>query len=588
MMSSDPSSMTVDELKTELRALGLPVSGRKADLVVRLEASHQGLDAAQEVEDAHEDIKAHLEPEPRAEEQGASFEAILRRLSDVLPVDPAVALGIVGLLLVAGAVSAVISVTSMRSVDYDLITFEPEQARAHAEALVALGHPEWEGRLSGTGEEGAAADLVIGNLTSWGYLAQRHEFDVPMFAVESEPSLSVCEPPLGIGVVLTCSTGAGATITPYEHRTEFVIQGYSGRQSINYGEDVEVIDLGNGSESAPWIQAADGVGVVTGGGGVGSNTDLYIRATTNGLRALITVNTNQNCDQIRPGDCVPIFKTIDVEAVKAANSGLMPESTAFLQVSNLTGMDLLDRIEAGGRLALDVQVDNAGERVVRTPCGEMEGSGDEVIIIGAHHDTVYHAQGAVDDTSGTATVLELAYQFSLLEQELGRPEVSIRFCTWGGEEEGLWGSSAYVNRFGDELATDLRLYVNFDMNHVDADTSRGNDLSFWTNSEADHTASLEIWDSMVAEDSTLEQRYDVRFGLYPGAEGATNALAANSDHAPFAYELPSGVMGAVAGVYGSGSVEYHTYADTMDRFNEDSLEVSAVLYGTLIRSIAWP
>ena len=588
MMSSDPSSMTVDELKTELRALGLPVSGRKADLVVRLEASHQGQDASQEVEDAHEDIKAHLEPEPRAEAQGASFEAILRRLSDVLPVDPAVALGIVGLLLVAGAVSAVISVTSMRSVDYDLITFEPEQARAHAEALVALGHPEWEGRLSGTGEEGAAAALVIGNLTSWGYLAQRHEFDVPMFAVESEPSLSVCEPPLGIGVVLTCSTGAGATITPYEHRTEFVIQGYSGRQSINYGEDVEVIDLGNGSESAPWIQAADGVGVVTGGGGVGSNTDLYIRATTNGLRALITVNTNQNCDQIRPGDCVPIFKTIDVEAVKAANSGLMPESTAFLQVSNLTGMDLLDRIEAGGRLALDVQVDNAGERVVRTPCGEMEGSGDEVIIIGAHHDTVYHAQGAVDDTSGTATVLELAYQFSLLEQELGRPEVSIRFCTWGGEEEGLWGSSAYVNRFGDELATDLRLYVNFDMNHVDADTSRGNDLSFWTNSEADHTASLEIWDSMVAEDSTLEQRYDVRFGLYPGPEGASNALAANSDHAPFAYELPSGVMGAVAGVYGSGSVEYHTYADTMDRFNEDSLEVSAVLYGTLIRSIAWP
>ena len=243
--------MTVDELKTELRALGLPVSGRKADLVVRLEASHQGLEASQEVEDAHEDIKAHLEPEPRAEEQGASFEAILRRLSDVLPVDPAVALGIVGLLLVAGAVSAVISVTSMRSVDYDLITFEPEQARAHAEALVALGHPEWEGRLSGTGEEGAAADLVIGNLTSWGCPAQRHEFDVPMFAVESEPSLSVCEPPLEIGVVLTCSTGAGVTITPYEHRTEFVIQGYSGRQSINYGEDVEVIDLGNGSESAP-------------------------------------------------------------------------------------------------------------------------------------------------------------------------------------------------------------------------------------------------------------------------------------------------------------------------------------------------
>ena len=82
--------------------------------------------------------------------------------------------------------------------------------------------------------------------------------------------------------------------------------------------------------------------------------------------------------------------------------------------------------------------------------------------------------------------------------------------------------------------------------------------------------------------------YDVRFGLYPESRRGVQRPTCQLRSRPFAYELPSGVMGAVAGVYGSGSVEYHTYVDTMDRFNEDSLEVSAVLYGTLIRSIAWP
>ena len=61
-----------------------------------------------------------------------------------------------------------------------------------------------------------------------------------------------------------------------------------------------------------------------------------------------------------------------------------------------------------------------------------------MIIIGAHHDTVYMSQGAVDDSSGTATVLEMARQFGFIESQLGTPKHTIYFCTWGGEEEGLF------------------------------------------------------------------------------------------------------------------------------------------------------
>ena len=54
------------------------------------------------------------------------------------------------------------------------------------------------------------------------------------------------------------------------------------------------------------------------------------------------------------------------------------------------------------------------------------------------------------------------------------------------------------------------------------------------------------------------------------------------------YDLPDGVTGNALVCYGSGSWEYHTYADTMDRFNEESLGVSVIAYGTYIRHLGWP
>ena len=66
----------------------------------------------------------------------------------------------------------------------------------------------------------------------------------------------------------------------------------------------------------------------------------------------------------------------------------------------------------------------------------------------------------------------------------------------------------------------------------------------------------------------------------------------NSDHAPFVYEIdPQGADGKDYGravvCYGSGSAEYHTYLDGMDRFNEESLAVSGIIYGSLVRYLAW-
>ena len=61
----------------------------------------------------------------------------------------------------------------------------------------------------------------------------------------------------------------------------------------------------------------------------------------------------------------------------------------------------------------------------------------------------------------------------------------------------------------------------------------------------------------------------------------------NSDHGPFVFDLPDNTRGRVGVCYGSGSWEYHTYLDRMDRFNEESLTVSAVIYGSYLKYLAW-
>ena len=114
-----------------------------------------------------------------------------------------------------------------------------------------------------------------------------------------------------------------------------------------------------------------------------------------------------------------------------ANSGSILENIPFIAVSNNTGNQMLELLAAFLRLFSDV--DNAGELSVSVPCGTLYGKSEDLIIVGAHHDTVYHAQGAVDDTSGTASVLEMARQIAMIANESGTLET--RYASAHGAEK---------------------------------------------------------------------------------------------------------------------------------------------------------
>jgi Zn-dependent M28 family amino/carboxypeptidase len=82
-----------------------------------------------------------------------------------------------------------------------------------------------------------------------------------------------------------------------------------------------------------------------------------------------------------------------------------------------------------------------------------------VVMAGAHLDSVPQGPGINDNGTGTAGLLELATRLG------GSPATrnAVRFAWWGAEEEGLLGSTAYVRDLPAEERPSIALYVNLDM-----------------------------------------------------------------------------------------------------------------------------
>jgi hypothetical protein len=477
-------------------------------------------------------------------------------------------------------------------VDYGAsMEFDQDRIRTYAEDLVALGHPDWKGRMSGSVEEQATAEYIADLFEELGYQSTLHTYEVPMHSINSEPSLKVCAPGTigGLGAAPCSPADVGQEITTFNHRSDYVIQGFSGESSIMFGQDIEVIHLGDGSDDALWASAAGKVGYVEGGGSKTGNTFIMTSAIENDLSAVIRVNKDYNCGKIEGNDCVPIFKGTNYDAIAEANGGSAPSQLAFIAMSKEAG-EILESvvINGSGRLEMIMDVTNDEELTIRVPCGTYYGKTEELVIVGGHHDTVYHAAGAVDDTSGTASVLELATMFSEYIADNGEPERTLRFCTWGGEEEGLWGSTAYVQEMNQELAENLRLYINLDMNHVDIDEARGNSVTLFTNHPEDYGHIESLAEEYKEANPEMAEKYTINLGLYDGDKGDENGMPCNSDHCPFVYDLDGGdTIGRAAVCYGSGSWEYHTYLDEMNRFNEESLGISVTIYGNYMKFLAW-
>ncbi|MCV7230179.1 M28 family metallopeptidase [Mycolicibacterium komossense] len=87
------------------------------------------------------------------------------------------------------------------------------------------------------------------------------------------------------------------------------------------------------------------------------------------------------------------------------------------------------------------------------------GSADNVVMAGAHLDSVPEGPGINDNGSGVAAVLETALQMGASPQV----QNAVRFGFWGAEELGTVGSEKYIESLNEDQLRDIALYLNFDM-----------------------------------------------------------------------------------------------------------------------------
>ena len=75
--------------------------------------------------------------------------------------------------------------------------------------------------------------------------------------------------------------------------------------------------------------------------------------------------------------------------------------------------------------------------------GELPGTdrADEIVMLGAHFDSWHGGTGATDNAAGSAVMMEA---MRILKQSGVRLRRTVRIALWGGEEQGLLGSRAYV------------------------------------------------------------------------------------------------------------------------------------------------
>jgi carboxypeptidase Q len=84
--------------------------------------------------------------------------------------------------------------------------------------------------------------------------------------------------------------------------------------------------------------------------------------------------------------------------------------------------------------------------------GEIPGNAkrDEVVMVGGHFDSWHLGTGATDNAAGSAVAMEVMRILKTLNLKMDR---TVRVALWGGEEEGLLGSRAYVKQHFADPAT---------------------------------------------------------------------------------------------------------------------------------------
>jgi hypothetical protein len=203
--------------------------------------------------------------------------------------------------------------------------------------------------------------------------------------------------------------------------------------------------------------------------------------------------------------------------------------------------------------------------------GEIAGSDkkDEVIMLGGHLDSWHSATGATDNAIGCATMMEAA---RILKAIGVKPRRTIRVACWGGEEQGLLGSQAYVKKHFGSFENPTPEFSKFGgYFNIDSGTGRARGLSVFGPSET----------ATVLRDA-LASFSDLGFA---GVTASRSRGLGGTDSTSFNQAGLPGIGASQDPIeYFAGT--WHTNIDTYERIIESDVKTSAIIFAAAVYTLA--
>ncbi len=431
-----------------------------------------------------------------------------------------------------------------------------EGARDHQAAFQAIADANGGVRTSGTPGYDASAEYVASQMEAAGYDVTVQPFQFPFFE-ENTP-------------------GEFEQIAPnpqtYGYFVDFAPMTYSGSGDVTAtaeGVDLIIPPAPDPNTSTSGCEAADFAGFTPG-----------------------------NIAVVQRGSCSFAAKALNAEAAGAVgvvifNEGQPGREGAF--IGTLGGpASTIPVVGTSYAIGEDLATNSATTRLFVDATSEIRdtvnviadsttGDPNNVVMVGAHLDSVSEGPGIQDNGSGSAAILETAIQMAKV-----KPRNQVRFAWWGAEESGLIGSTYYVNNLAQEELDDIALYLNFDMigspNHV---------FFIYDGDDSDGVGAGPGPEGSAQIEQVFEQYYTESGLPFKGTD-----FSGRSDYGPFiAVGIPAGGLftGAEgvktpdeAALWGGTAGDqydpcYHLACDTYDNINLEAYDanVDAVAYATL-------
>jgi Zn-dependent M28 family amino/carboxypeptidase len=308
-----------------------------------------------------------------------------------------------------------------------------EGVREHQAAFQDIADANGGNRFSGLPGYDASVDYVVDRLEAAGYDPTVQAFDYTAFQVLGPSALQQTAPD---------------TVT-YVEGVDFGVIDQSDPGDVTAAVTAVDLQLGLGNTSTSGCEVADFAGFPAG------NIALLQRgACTFELKA----------ENAAAAGAVGIVIFNQGDTADASRQGIPPVT---LTANNTSGIPVLGTTYALGEQLAAIQglvmrvFANTSREVLPTfnvLAETNHGDDSNVVMVGAHLDSVSAGPGINDNGSGSAAILEVAEQMKKV-----RPKNTVRFAWWGAEESGLVGSDHYVFGLTDEERADIALYLNFDM-----------------------------------------------------------------------------------------------------------------------------